>query len=402
MELFMKMTRKTLLVLFAIYASYFVYAMDTGAYAVAWPVMMEDLNLRLEWAGITFIVQMVSYTLTSMLLGRFAKFARLETINLIGCVLMALGFFGFSLAPNFLVFLIMLTPIGIGMGMMDSSLNTYMAKHFSTRYMNWMHCFFGLGAAISPFLMTRAAAVSGWRLGYLSIGTLQTMVAILVIITVVKGAWVREEIAEEEAEAPVEAGTEPSKVGRSYLSKKRHQWMEVLICFLYGGVEYSMGFWMTSILIESRGIGIEFAGLFPAVYYGAMMVGRMGFGYIANKVRDITMIRVGFVTAFVGVVFLFASGNIVAMALVGLGFAPIFPCLMHDTANRFRPKILTKLVGYEVAAFGAGVAIISSVIGQVMADFSLEALFPIVLVILVLVFLMNEWLEKIAKSKMVS
>ena len=127
------------------------------------------------------------------------------------------------------------------------------------------------------------------------------------------------------------------------------------------------------------------------------MGGRFLFGFAAGKLGNTAIIRIGIFMSFTGIVILFATGSVAGIALAGLGFAPIFPCLIHETSNRFSPKILTKLVGYELAAVGAGVAVLSSLIGQVLAAVSLEALFPIVLVLIVVVLLINEVLERNAR-----
>jgi fucose permease len=170
-----------------------------------------------------------------------------------------------------------------------------------------------------------------------------------------------------------------------------------MLCFLYGGVEYSVAFWSTSVMLESRGMGLEAAGMYPAMFYMCLMAGRMGFGFFANKLSDTGMIRLGFSIALAGLLILILTSNIVGMALTGLGFAPVFPSIVHDTSNRFNPKLLTKLVGYEIAALGAGVAIVSSLKGQLLSRVSLELLFPSAIAIVVLILLLNEFLEKKAQ-----
>ena len=380
------MTKHKYLILAVVYANFIVLGMADGSFGVAWPSVREGMGLPLEQAGIVMIVQAFFYALTSSRLGRLSKYISLEKLDFIGTAAMALGFLGISFAPNFTVFVLMIVPVGIGTGMVDSSLNSFMVKSFSSRYLNWLHCFWGLGASISPIIMTQMILAVSWRAGYATIAAVQGTVAFIVLLFILKGGFKRVEQKQEEARQ--------TSLERQYLSKKRHIVIAVAIFFLYGGIEHSIGFWISSILLESRGMILEIVGMYPAVYFAAITGGRMAFGFLANKFSDSVIIRFGFSLAFAGIAILFITGSIFGMALIGLGFAPIFPCLIHSTSGRFGPKILTRLVGYQVAAAGVGVAVLSPLIGQVLARVSLEALFPIAMVVVVAGLLMNEILEK--------
>jgi fucose permease len=268
--------------------------------------------------------------------------------------------------------------------------------------MNWLHCFWGMGAAISPVLMTQMILHFSWRTGYAAIAVVQIIVAFVVLATILKGYWQSEKKLDKaavDANAP-DAETSAATTGtppKRYLTKRRHKVLTVLCCFIYGGIEYSTGFWISSVLLESRGMYLGVVGMFPAVYYGGIMAGRFLFGFASGKLSNTAIIRIGVFMSFTGVSILFASGSIMGIALAGLGFAPIFPCLIHETSKRFSPEMLTKLVGYELAAVGAGVAVLSSIVGQVLARVSLEALFPIVLGFILVTLFINEVLERNAR-----
>jgi len=211
----------------------------------------------------------------------------------------------------------------------------------------------------------------------------------------------QEKAAEEAIAQITKTSGAPAKIGkRRYLTKKRHQFIEIFMSLIYSGMEYSIGFWIVIVLQEARNMPLAIVGMFPAVYYGGLMVGRMAFGYIAGKMSDTAMIRVGLGLAFIGTIVLMLSYNsfvsLAGIALAGIGFAPIFPCIMHDTANRFVPRLLTKLVGYEVAANAAGIMILSSIKGPILANTSLELLFPMMRLILI-TLLFNEILERAVK-----
>jgi len=369
-----------------VYLSFFALGLPDGALGVAWPIIREQMALPLDQVSIIFISHSIFYGLASGFSGTIAAFLKLEKINFLGLVLMAFGLLGFAMSPSFIMLVSMTVFSGMGMGLVDSSLNAYMAKHFSSRYMNWLHCFWGMGAAVSPFLMTRMIMSHSWRAGYASISIIQWVTALVVLISLLRGIWKMEEKLNEDGQLKTER--------KPFLALKRFQFMQIFIFFLYAGFEYSMSIWIPSILLESRGMDLEVAGWYPTAYFAGIMAGRMVFGFLAGKFSNVAIIRCGFLMALAGLAIMAFSNLILGMALIGFGFGPVFPCLMHETSSRFSPSILTKLVGYQIAAVGAGVAVISSMIGQLLTHVSLEALFPAVMILVVLAFLLNEIIEK--------
>ena len=386
--------KKQTFLLIVVYFSFFALGIPDGAFGVAWPGIRAEMNLPLEWAQAIFMTQALVYALLGFLSGRIAQLLRQEYVSLLGLLLMGTALFGFSLSPNFITLVAMAACLGTGMGLIDSSLNAYMAKHFSSRHMNWLHCFWGLGASFSPIVMTQAVLLFSWRTGYVSLATIHGIAAGLILISLFRRVWP----VEEREALPDERPNVKNIEARPFLTKKRFQYMQMTVFFLYTGLEYSAAFWTVSVLIESRGVEIGFAGLYPAVFLGFMTGGRILFGYLAKYLSNISMIRCGFFIAFAGLAILIASAHITGMALMGLGFAPIFPSLMHETSKRFHPSILTKLVGYQIAAVGAGVALVSAFVGQILSRVSLEALFPLVAVFALIAFLLNEWIERAAAS----
>ncbi|MCL1993941.1 MAG: MFS transporter [Spirochaetes bacterium] len=410
--------RNTFLVLAVVYLSFFALGLPTGAFAVAWPGVVYEMGILMEQASLILIANIGLYSLTSSQLWRIYKYLYVEKIDLIGAVIMAASMFGLALSPNFTMFVVFSATTGIGSGMIDTSLSAYMAKSFSARHLNWLHGFLGMGSTIGPVIMTQMMVLFSWRMGYHTLAIIMVLSSVVILTSAVKKIWKKEAIAMDKKladEAALAGGdkkdvAEPAKAAavaapagekmskRRYLTKKRHQFMEVLMSFIYGGMEYSIGFWITFVLLESRNMPLELVGIFPAVYYGGLMIGRMIFGYFAEKMQDITMIRLGLGLAFAGTLALmFIHGAFVGIggiALVGAGFAPIFPCIMHDTGSRFAPRLLTKLVGHEVAANAAGIAVLSAIKGPILAHTSLEALFPIMLGLIALTFFLNEVLER--------
>ena len=385
--------RNTYIILIAVYLSFLALGLPDGAFGVAWPEIRTNMNLPLEWAGIMIMLNSAFYVTVSSQLGRLAKKIKLWNISLIGLISMSIGFTIIAISPNFIILLFAVAFTGSGMALVDSSLNSYMAKSFGAREMNWLHCFWGIGAVLSPILITQMILLGNWRLGYFAIAAIQGIIAMLIMASRAKGVWETEERRIRFSKNK----EENAELTGAYLTQKRHKFMQILVFYLYCGAEYATGFWITGVLMYSRGLDIGQAGMFPAVYYGFIMLGRMVFGFLANKLSSPAMLRIGFTISLAGIGILLFQSSLAGMALIGFGFAPIFACMMHNNSDRFHPKILTKLIGFEMAAVGAGVATLSALTGQILARISLEALFPIIIILIATAFLINEIIERNVK-----
>jgi len=240
--------------------------------------------------------------------------------------------------------------------------------------------------------MSHMMAVLSWRAGYYVIASIVGVVAIILLISMYKRVWINDE------DVTIQEKAESTVTKKRYLTKKWHQVVEVLTFFFLGGTDYTLVFFTVDVLV-GRGLRPEAAALFPAVYYACMTAGRMFFGWVAKWVKEVPIIRIGCGIALAGVGILYITGNIVGMAMTGFGLAPLLPTLVSDTSNRFTPRVISKLVGYELAAFGAGIAVLFFMTSQILEYVSLEALFPIGLAFIVLVFICNEVLVRAVNSK---
>jgi len=390
----MTKSRGAFFILAVTFLSFLALGMPNGGLGVAWPSIRYEMRLPLEWAGAMLIVSSGVNALTSSQLGRISKVLALGHIAFIGVILLIFGLIGIAIAPAFPLIILSIALIGIGSGLTGPSIGSYAALTFSARINNWLHCFWGLGATISPIIMTAMILRSGWRMGYAVLTLIAGMIAVAILISITKGIW-------KHTPSLAQADKTNDRLQNSYLTGRRYFFMAILFFFIFASSEHAIGFWITSVLLESRGFSYELAGLYPAVNFGFLMGSRFLFGFLSARMSDRVIIRTGFVSAAMGVFVLLFTGHIAGMALVGFGFAPIFPCVMHANASRFSPDIFTKLVGYQLAAVGAGIAILSSGIGQVLSRVSLEALFPIALVLIALACTMNEVLERAHQASMI-
>ena len=368
--------------------SYFVVGFPDGAFTISWLGIEYDLSLTIAHSGYILVGYSVTYTLAGVILSHVNRYLKLQTIYFCGLIIMGAGFIWLALSFNFAMALAAIVVYGFGTGAMASSMNSYMARHFTARHNNWMHCFWGGGAAASPLIMSRMMDVHSWSAGYFVISAILAVVAVMLLISMYKKVWLDDsEQAAEKTEKTVER--------KRFLTKKWHQAVEILTFFFLGGTDYTLVFFTGMVLIER---GFENVAIFSTVYYVSMTSGRMFFGWAAKWLRELPIIRIGIAIAAAGIAVLYFTGNIAGMALTGFGLGPLLPTLVSDTSNRFTPRVLSKIVGYELAAFGAGIAVLFFITSQILEHVTLEALFPIGLTFIVLVFLCNEILERAVKT----
>jgi len=374
-----------------ILVSYFVVGFPDGAFTVSWLGIADEIRgMTTAHTGYILVGYSVTYTLAGVILSRLNRFMKLQTIYLWGLIIMGAGFVGLALSPNFTLVLATITVYGFGTGLMASSMNSYMAKHFTARHNNWMHCFWGAGATLSPIIMGQMMAVLSWRAGYFVITGILGVVAIMLLISMYKKVWIDDEVVQGESEKVTEA--------KQYLSKKWHQVVEILTFFFLGGTDYTLVFFTGAALIARGDQTAYTVAIFSAVYYVSMTAGRMFFGWAAKWLKEVPIVRIGALIAVIGIGVLYFTSNVSGMALAGFGLGPMLPTLVSDTSNRFTPRILSKIVGLELAAFGAGIAVLFFITSQIMYFISYEALFPLGLAFVVLVFLCNEILARALKK----
>ncbi|MCL1993216.1 MAG: MFS transporter [Spirochaetes bacterium] len=383
-----KAKRASIWLLPVILLSYFVVGFPDGSFTVSWLGIAYDIpGMTTAHTGWILVGYSVTYTLAGVILSWVNRFLKLQTIYFWGLIIMGLGFIGLALSPNFAAVVAFISLYGFGTGAMASSMNSYMAKHFTARHNNWMHFFWGAGAAISPIIMGQSMLAHSWRTGYFVITAVLGLVAVMLFISMYKKVWIDDAAATLEADAV--------KKSKKFLTKKWHQNVQVLTFFFLGGTDYTLVFFTGAALIAR---GYYNVTIFSAVYYLFMTLGRMVTGWVARWLKEVSIIRISVLVSVTGIGVLYFTSSVIGMAVVGFGLGPLLPTLVSDTSNCFKPNILPKIVGYELAAFGAGIAVLFFITSQILHFISYEALFYLGLSFIVLVFVCNEVLEK-AHSK---
>lgn len=368
-----------------------------GITGVSWPAVRSAFSLPLGNLGIITTLLLCMSAISSFSSGHIIARFGTGRVTFFSAFLTGSALLGYSFSGDFLWILLFTIPLGLGQGAVDSGLNLYVAEHYTSRHMNWLHCFWGVGATLGPLIMTRALMQGNqWRLGYRTVSIIQLTIAAILFFSVVKGLWDEQK---SKIGAVEQIHLQNAEIG---LSSKGAQILAMLLFFLYAGLEFSVGAWMNSVLIESRHMPVYLAGVASSSFYATIMIGRFLSGFVVNKVGNTRMIRFDMALALAGLICLLTvkndAGALIGIVMVGLGLASVFPCLMYETPIRFTKKVSDRLIGYQVGAACLGGSIISSGTGMLLSRFGLELLFPILIILLTLTFAANEILGHGAKT----
>ncbi|NLD48970.1 MAG: MFS transporter [Clostridiaceae bacterium] len=370
----------TLILLLVIYVAFISLGLPDSLLGTAWPTMRSSLNLPLEAAGIFMSVSTLSTAFSSFMSGHVIKKLGTGKVTFISCVLTGSMLVGYSLAPSYVWLVLFTLPLGLGAGAVDTGLNNYVAKNFSSRHMSWLHCFWGLGASIGPNVMTYSITqANDWRPGYRIIGFIQLLLSLILLLSL--PLW------KEKTNGTNDESHTHTEAAKINLLRNKGVLLSIIAFPLYIGIEAGTGAWLGSLLVEGRGISQGTAGLWISLFYASITVGRFISGFVTTKLTNRQMIRAGLFIAIIGAV-VFAvpaiSLTLPGIILIGLGCAPVFPCMVHETPRRFGSNQSEVITGYQVgAAYLSGVTVIP-LIGLLAGRTSLEAI-PIC--VLVFVFL---------------
>ena len=375
-----------------IYLAFISLGLPDSVLGVAWPTMRASLGQELASAGLITLVLTVGSALASFVGPRvLARWGTGPVVTVSG-LLTGLALLGFALSPSFPLILLLAVPLGLGAGAVDARLNQFVAAHYSARHMNWLHGCWGVGATLGPLIMASAlTGATGWRQGYLWIGGVQLGLVLLFVL--VLPLWQRQQA--QSAESAAVSPTTPKGPAPTLA-----MWLAPALYLAYAAVEISTGLWAGSLLVDGRGLDAKTAALWVSCFFGAIMLGRFATGLLTLRLGNRQLVRLGIAVASLGAA-LFASNalpaplSLAGLVLLGLGCAPIYPCLMHETARRFEPVTAAKVISRQVGFAYVGAAIVPATLGYLATAAGLGAIMPAVLAALLLLLLMSEALNRI-------
>lgn len=379
------------LFIIVIFLSFISLGLPDSGFGFAWPYMYPSLNVGVESAGLVTIILTMCGAISSVLSIRLSKKMSTGLIVSISSLLTGLAILGYALFNNFYLIVLCAFPLGFGAGGVDASLNNYVAKHFSSRIMNWLHASWGLGAMISPIIMSLAIFnLNGYKSGFYIIASIQLLLALYFLSSL--KLWKKNGVKNDK-------DTNINDNLPNVTLKNLTAWLAILTFFLYCGAENTLMVWLNTFLIESRSINSEFFnGIIVALYSGGIMGGRVLSGVISNKLGNRRIIRVGIVISLIGIMLLFINNEYIMMGsvlLIGLGFAPIYPSLMHETTARFASNSASRVVSYQMASANIAMLTISPFFGVIGAKFNFGLIIPYVLIVVIGLFIVIEWLNRL-------
>ncbi len=380
------------LLLAIIYLSFISLGLPDALLGSAWPTMYPEFGVPVSYMGAISMIISLGTIVSSLQSDRLTRKLGTGKVTAFSVACTAIALLGFSFAHSFWELCLWAIPYGLGAGSVDASLNNYVALHYKSRHMSWLHCMWGIGATIGPYIMGYAlTGGAGWNSGFRYVAFLQMALTVILFISLPlwKGQYIRVE----------RKGAKPGKALSLREIFQIPGAKEIMLCFFcYCGIEQTAGLWASSFLTLQKGISADTTASLASMFYLGITLGRAVCGFITFKLNDTQMIRLGQGIIAVGVLALLLPGpNFVAMAgliLIGLGCAPIYPCIIHSTPAHFGEEKSQAVIGVQMACAYVGSLLLPSLFGLIANHISAAWLPGYLLVILVLMICMHEKLER--------
>ena len=398
----------TQLLLAIIYLAFISLGLPDSLLGSAWPTMYQQFGVPISYAGIISMIISAGTIVSSLQSDRLTKKLGTGKVTAISVAATAVALFGFSFSHSFWALCLWAIPYGLGAGSVDASLNNYVALHYESRHMSWLHCMWGVGATVGPYIMGIALSMGqGWNMGYRYIGIIQVVLTAVLVFSLplwkgrkspienLQNAEMEQllENASEKADTTAEKALSLREILKIAGAK------EVMLCFFcYCALEQTAGLWASSYLTLHKGVSSETAAIFASLFYIGITVGRAISGFITMKLNDTQMVRLGQSIIVLGIMAMVLPGsNVLALAgliLIGLGCAPIYPCVIHSTPAHFGADKSQAIIGVQMAFAYIGILAMPPLFGVLASRISVALLPCYLFAILVVMVIMHELLTK--------
>ena len=377
----------TQLLLPIIYLAFISLGLPDSLLGSAWPTMYPQLGVPFSYAGILSMIISLGTIVSSLNSDRLTRALGTGRVTALSVGMTAAALFGFSVSGQFWMLCLWAIPYGLGAGSVDAALNNYVALHYESRHMSWLHCMWGVGTTIGPVVM--GVALSGglsWNSGYRYIALFQ--IALTAVLFCSLPLWHKRPDATPDGTVP-KALTLPQVFALPGAK-------EVMLCFFcYCALEQTAGLWASSYLTVYKGISADTAASFAGLFFIGITVGRAICGFITVKLNDTQMIRMG--QAIIAAAMLIPGPDIASLAgliLIGLGCAPIYPCVIHSTPAHFGADRSQAIIGVQMASAYVGTCAMPPLFGLIANHVNVALLPVYLLLILILMVIMHELLTK--------
>ncbi|MDR2194512.1 MAG: MFS transporter [Treponema sp.] len=379
----------TTLLLIIIYFSFIGLGLPDSLLGSAWPSMYGLLNVPLHYAGFVSMTIAGGTVVSSIFSGKIIRRFGTGIVTAVSVLMTAAALVGFSFSHKFLYICFCAVPLGLGAGSVDAALNNYVALHYKARHMSWLHCFWGIGASTGPIIMSACLLYrNSWNLGYRTIGVIQFFLAAALVISL--PLWKSNSAAENRSRH--------NSIKFIKLISIAGVKQALIAFFCYCTLETITGLWGASFLVMVKNIPPETAAQWIALYYIGITLGRFVSGFITMKLNNRLLIRTGQIVIGCGIaVLVLPFGNatlLPGLFMIGLGCAPVFPSLLHETPENFGKEYSQAIMGIQMASAYIGTTVMPLLFGRI-ASYTSFNIFPIFIgVVLLIKIIMVETLNK--------
>lgn len=379
------------LLLALIYLAFISLGLPDSLLGAGWPVMHLDLGVEVSYMGIVSMVISGGTIVSSLLSDRLTRKFGARWVTVVSVFLTAAALFGFSFSDRFWMLILFSIPYGLGAGAIDAALNNYIALHYSARHMSWLHCFWGVGTIVSPFIMSYALTSSTWNDGYRIVGYIQLGIGALLLATI--SVWKINKTPEAQSQ---------KSLGLIGAVKIKGVPLILLGFFAYCAAEATSMQWASTYFVEVKQISEAQAAQLASLFYIGITAGRFISGFLSGKLGDRRMIVIGACILTCGIVLLFIPADVeVAIAgfiVIGLGCAPIYPSIIHSTPANFGAENSGAIIGIQMASAYVGSTFIPPLFGLIANRLGFNILPVYLLIFVALMIAMTELTFAVTKK----
>ena len=371
-----------------IYVSFISLGLPDGLLGAAWPTVYQQWNVPVSYSGIIYFIICLGTIISSLQSDRLTRKLGTGAVTAISVSMTAVALLGFSFSHSFLAMCLWAVPYGLGAGGVDASLNNYVALHYESRHMSWLHCMWGLGASVGPYIMSAIlGAGQDWSRGYFYVGIIQVALSLGLFCTLPK--WKKTADASAADRPPLKLHQVLAIPGAKAI---------MLAFFCYCALEQTICLWAASYLNMHTRLSPDAAAGWASMIYLGITLGRFFSGFVTTKLSDTQMIRLGCGILSLGVVLVLlplgTGATVAGILLMGLGCAPIYPCIIHSTPVHFGAENSQAMVGLQMASAYIGSCLMPPLFGLIANHISISLLPIYLLGILVVMVWMHEVTQK--------
>lgn len=367
------------------YIAFISLGLPDGLLGVAWPTMRLSYGRSLDSLGVLLIATTAGYLTSSFFSGQLITRLGVGGLLAASCAATGICLVGYILVPYWWMITVLMVVAGLGAGAIDAGINTYIASHFGSRQMQWLHASYGIGATLGPVIMTIGINFfSTWRIGYALVGAAQMILAICFLLTM--RLWKQDGLTAPQQDQKLT----DYKTPLALTLRQPRVWLSTIMFFFYTGIEVTLGCWAYTLLTESRGINPQTAGLWTGSYWATFTISRIAAGLYTKHIKLHNLVRISLLLAFTGSLILWWNptplASLIGVVLVGIAVAPVFPSLVSGTSARVDREHAANTIGLQIGAAGFGAAILPGLVGVLAQRTSLEIV-PLCLMVFTVILL---------------